>query len=132
MLDYPINKVNQNLIIINSISEWRKIESFLDEQKKFFFELIEENSNCSAYIIDSKTLQTRYEINSNSLKNYIETGIETGEFAPQYPVSTCVEMLITTLEGLHFNSRFIYSHQKIVSDQIKIIKEQLKEILVVI
>lgn len=131
MMDYP-NNVNQDLIIINPISEWRKLESFLEEQTKFFFELVEENTNCSSYIIDSKILQSRYETNLNTLKNYIETGIRTGEFAPQYPVSICVEMLITTLEGLHFNSRFIYSHPKSVSDQVKIIKEQLKELLVVI
>lgn len=122
----------QDLESINTNSEWSKIEFFLEEQTNLFYEFIEDNTNRSSYIIDGNKLKSRYETNYNCLKNYIETGIETGEFAPQYPVSICVNLLVTMLEGLFSNSKSIYSSKELVSEQMTLIKEHLKDILSVL
>jgi hypothetical protein len=113
-----------------TFTEWQKIECFLEEQTKLYFEAIH-NNDCSSHF-DRNKMKLRYENTYNCLSAYIENGIETGEFAPEYPVSTCVELLITVLEGLQTNSRLIYSDEKIVIEQMNIIREQLRDVLVVL
>ncbi|MDQ0243011.1 hypothetical protein J2S09_000547 [Bacillus fengqiuensis] len=133
MINHQTEIEPYDVVCLNPVSVWRKIEGFLEEQTTLFYKVMERNAHSSSYSNDHKEMKIRYEKAYNRLINYIEVGVETGEFDPQYSVSLCVDMLVTTLEGLRFVcSNGIYENKQIVAEQMKLIRQQLKDTLLVI
>ncbi|MFT4412836.1 hypothetical protein ACLM5H_03150 [Fredinandcohnia humi] len=103
-------------------SNWGRIVDFLEEQENLIYKCL----------TSTISMEHRYDCLYNNLKQYIEEGITIGEFAPEYSVDLIINSTISSLEGIRSMSKYISHDRLLVNKQIKLLKENLRDTLVVL
>ncbi|MCE5170277.1 TetR family transcriptional regulator [Paenibacillus profundus] len=77
----------------------------------------------------SAQLQERFSEAMEWIAGVIREGVRTGEFAPLHQVEDIVEMMLSALEGIRFNSVHLGTENIHVSKQLQVLRDMLKFVL---
>ncbi|TXC85979.1 hypothetical protein FS935_18160 [Metabacillus litoralis] len=121
----------EDIYVKKDISYWNKINEILNNYKSDMYKLIDENNNMLPTTSHHVSIN-QYSQTKNSLTEYLYLGVENGEFDPQYPLHIVRDFIISMLEGLRTNIIYQYSDKEWIAEQIKMVKERIKDALLVL
>lgn len=125
------------ILLKSTGSVWKAVERMLEQQTEYFKSIRDSiaPANYEFHLTGwrethhSKYILKRYKSSNKALTDFINKGVETGEFKPRLPVAVITKFVISFFDGLGIDTFYVGPENTNVAGQIGALRDFLKDCL---